>query len=259
MKRSLFMLPTLKRTEMANKVISELLPFGDFLVGIYESDEKYLKDPRVKYVFLDKIGIGYARDKLLRLAVHMKYDFLVPIDDDISIKEGSFGKLEKILDKRKDISVLGPLIYDRSWIWKKVVDSKEDPVKHQVVYAFWMFRRDLPSKIGFFDTRLYHAEDQDFCIRARLIGDVCITKKLVIDHKRNREGGCSETFGGLKNRIGLEDDIRKENFDKYFYPKYNMILRQNKRGYKVFNEKRLKWYRNKLEAITINERGGIIE
>ena len=108
-KRSLFMLPTLKRTEMANKVISELLPFGDFLVGIYESEEKYLKDPRVKYVFLDKVGIGYARNKLLRLAVHMKYDFLVPIDDDISIKEGSFHKLV-------GLKHLYPFFYPKSFL-----------------------------------------------------------------------------------------------------------------------------------------------
>lgn len=284
--KPLLLIPTYKRAYRLPKLVEQFSPYFDIVFCTQTTDNEgydiaaeLSKTHSVGVIHILKVGVGYARRELMEHAQYLAkicgYVYAVQADDDIQSFEGNMelwiDDMKTLLNK--ECSMIGALMKGDpnlarhagkypSRIVPETFMNEVDDIKYiSTLYAWWGFRIDLLDKIGSIDERLNHGEDQDFIIRARIAGELAISKAVTIDHTRNLDdgGGCPAIFGGVKERKINEEALRVELFNKYFLPKYSSLLNKHDRGFKVIQRWRLhqhrQWFQN--GKLQINEYDGV--
>ncbi len=145
----------------------------------------------IKSILLDSnTGTTYPRNLALKAA---RGEFIAVMDSDMETNPDTFSVLITTMLENKKAGLVAPkLIYGSGSLQKstdqfptlmhkayryfflKQIESREDEAsKHlsttdvdYAISAFWLFRRELLSRIGYLDEKFFYApEDVDFCLR----------------------------------------------------------------------------------------------
>jgi len=140
-------------------------------------------------------GTTYSRNIALKKA---RGKYISVIDSDVKIAKGTIGELIRTLEENEKAGIVAPkLAYPNGNLQKstdvlptifsklyryfflKHIEEAENSQNQpnglcEVEYAIsamWMLRRELLSKIGLFDEKIFYApEDVDYCLRVWLSG-----------------------------------------------------------------------------------------
>ena len=228
----------------------------DYLMTVVDNGSR---DRTVKYLRCQKgINVIYykknlGKPKALNLAIKNTFrDLIVCLDDDARVTRGWIDGLYSQLKNNLRVGIVGckivfpnKLIFCADSILKppiiighgEIDFGQRDYIKEtdMVAATCWLMRRELISKVGYFDERFFpnQYEDNDYCLRTRLAGYKIIYNgrvSIIHDHLY-REGGF-----GPKNtlRYFKKWNNLKVPFSADSYP----VDRYNARGIGYLKNKR---------------------
>ncbi len=161
--------------------------------GSVELLENYHRNDKriIKPVFLGKnAGTTYSRNLALKQA---EGKYIVILDSDIELNDDILGRLINVLENNDRAGMVVPkLVYGNGSLQKstdvfptfyrklvryfflKQMESRDGKIPEMdnikkvdyAISAFWLFRREILSDVGFLDEKIFYApEDVDYCLR----------------------------------------------------------------------------------------------
>jgi GT2 family glycosyltransferase len=195
----------------------------------------------VKPTFLNgNRGTTISRNLALRQAGG---DYLCIMDSDVEIRGDAFGTLLAKLKSDPAVGMVVPRILYPSGNWQKSIDrfptlfhklnrffrlrameaneglrEKEAAESRTVDYAisaFWLFKREILTNIGFLDERFFYApEDVDYCLRLWQGGYQIVyePKAQIVHHTQEISRGLKLNKAKFEHVKGLFHLYRKHGF-----------------------------------------------
>lgn len=211
----------------------------------------------VQAIYLDK-NYGTTKSRNIGIKkIDPDSDYVCVLDSDTKINKDAIEKMAQILEKNKEIGIVGPKMQTSSGLIQKSgrkfptvklkfykafpiksfeekgeklesYDFSEEKEFYEVDYlmgACWLMRKEIIKKVGMFDEKIFYApEDVDYCARVWQAGyKVVFCKDVQIIHEWQR--------------ISKKKLISKMNWEHikglaYFFKKYGYINHPEKKIYK---------------------------
>jgi glycosyltransferase involved in cell wall biosynthesis len=191
-------------------------------------DEYAAKDPRVKIIHQQNIGLTKTLNKGIKMA---KGEYIARMDsDDISLPE-RFKKQVAFLDGRPDVAVISTFtkVIDKNGneIGRHTPGTSHENIKKmsffsgQLSHPAAMMRLSAIKEIGGYDEKVRYAQDYDLWLRVMRKYKVANIPEFLFLWRKT-SGGIGQAK--KKEQLGFAQVAKKQAIDNGLYPKYYYVF-----------------------------------
>ena len=212
-----------KILETIHSVFKTVKTQFEYILVDNNQNKKQLEEIKAKFpqvrVIQNPTNYGYARGINVGLR-EAKGDFVLALNPDILVFEGTIDKMVGYMEKNKDVAVLGPKLLNadnslqyscrrypkaRTLFWRRGPFKRKNNAAIQnyemhdfdhneickvdwLCGGFLLIRKDIFQKIGYMDEFYFlYFDDVDFCRRAHTVGKVLYFPEVKATHSASYE------------------------------------------------------------------------